>query len=76
MDQLRDLLVKAETSGLTTGAQKKNFVMVKMDALGIPFDILSSTIDLIILLLKDEYVREVFSKDIPNCLFQKILPFR
>ena len=75
MDQLRELLLKAETSGLATGAQKKNFVMVKMDALGIPFEILSPTIDLIILLLKDEYVREVFSRDIPNCLRSKCLPF-
>ena len=75
MDQLRDLLLKAETSGLTTGAQKKHYVMAKMDLIGIPFEILSPMIDLIILLLKDEYVREVFSKDIPNCLRSKCLPF-
>ena len=74
MDQLRDLLVKAETSGMT-GAQKKNYVMVKMDSLGIPFELLSSMIDVIILLLKDDYIRDLFSKDIPNCLRSRCLPF-
>ena len=63
LDQLLDLIIKAQRSSMRSGAEKKSWVMAQMD--GDPA--LAATIDFLLMILKDPQVHSLFVKAGRSC---------
>ena len=59
LDQLLDLIIKAQRSSMKSGAEKKTWVMAQIDE--DPALALSATIDWVLMILKDPQVHSLFA---------------